>query len=452
MSTARGRLLTAAVVLAVAAAFVASLYQPWLSQWGSTAAERRAAVAGDTLVPNAIAWTRSITVDAPPEAVWPWLVQIGYDKGGFYNYDWGEQLTGDPIHNATRIHPEWQRLEPGDHVYPAPVGSPWTVEQVEHGRLLVLGGDQGRWSWATELRPLPGDRTRVVTRVRSHKGSVFSYVLDPADLILFPRLLTGLKQRAEGTLPGMPGTHVGAPLPLARLPVHWWAALAWVAGLAVLAAAGRGPLGLGRWRRRRPHPGITLAVGFVAGAGYLLMSDTPPWRILTRNWGAGVVLGVLLGRALARLARPEWERRDRRRTSRGITAVAETGLFVVLPVTAVWQAATALGLTTSPGAHVIVGLVATATATAVAGPGWGGSSSGPVVAVVLAAGYAATGAGLLPLLGALIFELAGGRRAVTVVALPTPEPAPARHLRFVRGGAAPARRLHALDATERRPR
>jgi len=445
MSATRRRLLTAAVVLAVAAAFVASLYQPWLSQWGSTTAERRGAVAGDALVPKAMAWTRSVTVDAPAEAVWPWLVQMGFDKGGFYNYDWGEQLAGDPVHNATRVHPEWQRLEPGDEVHPAPVGSPWTVEQVARARLLVLGGDQGRWSWATELRPLPGDRTRVVTRIRSHKGSVFSYVLDPADLILFPRLLTGLKQRAEGTLPGMPGTHVGEPLPLAQLPVHWWAALAWVVGLAVLATAGSGLLGLGRWRHRRPHPGTTLAIGFVAGAGYLLMSDTPPWRILTRNWGAGLVLGMMLGLALARLAGPGRAGHNRRRPSRGIAAVAEAGLLVVLPVTAVWQAATALGLTTSLAAHVAVGLVATAAATAVASLGWDGSSSGPVVAMVLAASYAATGSGLIPLLGALVLELAGNRHGLTVVAPPIPEPAPARHLRLVRGGAAT---IHHLDARE----
>src|SRR6266545_4656002 len=68
MSATRRRLLTAAVVLAVAA-----------------------------LVPKAMAWTRSVTVDAPAEAVWPWLVQMGFDKGGFYNYDWGEQLAGDPV-------------------------------------------------------------------------------------------------------------------------------------------------------------------------------------------------------------------------------------------------------------------------------------------------------------------------------------------------------------------
>src|SRR5439155_16125462 len=117
------------------------------------------------------------------------------------------------------------------------------------------------WTWATELRPLGGERTRVVTRIRNHKGSVFSYTLDVPDLILFPRLLTGLKQRAEGTLPGLPGTHLARPFPLARLPVHAWAAIAWLAGLAALGALFGWLLGWGYWGRRRRHPWITAGVG-----------------------------------------------------------------------------------------------------------------------------------------------------------------------------------------------
>src|SRR5215213_6586981 len=100
------RLIASAVVAGIVAAFVALLFQPWLTHWGSTPAERRQPMPGDELVADARSWTRSITVDAPPQRVWPWLVQIGVDKGGFYTYDWAEQLFGDPVHNATRIHPE----------------------------------------------------------------------------------------------------------------------------------------------------------------------------------------------------------------------------------------------------------------------------------------------------------------------------------------------------------
>jgi hypothetical protein len=79
-------------------------------------------MAGDSLVAGGRRWTRSVTIDVPPERVWPWLVQVGVDKGGFYTFDWAENLFGDPIHNADRIHPEWQHLRPGDAVWPSPKG------------------------------------------------------------------------------------------------------------------------------------------------------------------------------------------------------------------------------------------------------------------------------------------------------------------------------------------
>lgn len=105
----------------------------------------------------------------------------------------------------------------------------------------MMSGDHGNWSWTTNLQPLPGGRTRVVTRTLSTGKGQIGPLLDPADLIVFPRVLVGLKQRAEATLPGVPGTFLGAPLPGARLPVTWWAALAWLvtlAGFAVTAARG----------------------------------------------------------------------------------------------------------------------------------------------------------------------------------------------------------------------
>src|SRR3712207_9310740 len=56
----------------------------------------------------------AIAIDAPLEEVWPWLAQIGQDRGGFYSYDWLENLAGCDIHSADRIHPEWQSPRPGD--------------------------------------------------------------------------------------------------------------------------------------------------------------------------------------------------------------------------------------------------------------------------------------------------------------------------------------------------
>lgn len=405
----RVRAVTGGVVGALVAGLVTVLYQPWLAQWGSTSSERRGAVVGDAIVDADLTWTRSITIDAPAEAVWPWLVQMGVDRGGFYNYDWGEQLFGDPVHNATSIHPEWQDLEVGDAIHPFP-GQDWTVTILEPNRSLVLTNPAMTptdWSWATELRPLGVDQTRVVTRIRSEKGSAFSYLLDPPDLILFPRLLTGLEQRAEGTLPGLPGTHTGQPFPLARLPVPVWAAGTWVVGLAALGLGVRRQIGLGRWHTARAHPHITFWGGFVLGTGYLLMSDTPPIQFVTHTWVAGLALGAVTGVIGRRVL-------DRRGThdrsiSRSVVALVETGVFVLVPATAVWQAATALGWTTSLAAHVGIGLVAVTAATLVAAAAWAHAAHDPwsVVgfACILAGSYTATGSGLAPLLAAAIVEL-----------------------------------------------
>jgi hypothetical protein len=406
----RRRLTVTAVVTVLVAGFVFSLYQPWLTQWGSTVAEQMAPMAGDSLVVGGRRWTRCVTIDTPPERVWPWLVQVGVDKGGFYTFDWAENLFGDPIHNTDRIHPEWQDLRPGDAVWPSPDGQPWIAEVVAAPGLLVMSGDHGNWSWTTSLQPLTGGRTQVVTRMLSTGKGQLGPLLDPADLIVFPRLLVGLKQRAEGTLPGMPGTFVGAPLPGARLPVAGWAALAWLLALAGFAVTAARPLAFGRFGARRPHPGIVAGIGFVAGAGYLIMSDTPLIEFLDRRWLLGLGLAAALGTAGVWL-RPGHGGGRRYLVGRLLQALTEAGLFLVLPVTAVWQAATRLGWTDPLLGHGTVVIVATIAGAAVAGAAswrvhrWGGV----LIAAVLAAGYAASGSALVGLAGALVIELVAGR-------------------------------------------
>jgi hypothetical protein len=80
--------------------------RPWHLSWGATAEEARRPMPGDDEVPRAaLDATRAVTIAAPPEAVWPWLVQMGQGRGGFYTYAWLENLGGMDIHNADRIVP-----------------------------------------------------------------------------------------------------------------------------------------------------------------------------------------------------------------------------------------------------------------------------------------------------------------------------------------------------------
>lgn len=417
----RRRAVIGLVDIVILVGFALTLHQPWLEQWGSTPAEQTETFPGDDIAAGASAvYTRSISIAAPPSEVWPWLVQMGQDKAGFYSFDWAETLFTDPMRNASTIHPEWQQLEVGDLVHPFPPErglASWRVRQLEPEQFLMLATDDDDWSLAFDLRAASGGQTRLVSRFRSEPNWM-NVALGPADLIVFPRLLVGVQQRAEGTLPGLPGVPTGAPLPTARLPVHWWAAGLWLVGLASLGAVGSRFLSFGDWRRPRPHPGITITIAFVAGAGYAIMSDTPPTQFIVRNWAFGLAAALLLALAVGRsMSGPPtpWLRR----AGRAVVAFAEAGLFVVLPVTAVWQAATAQGWADGLGDRAAVSLLAIAAGVFVAAIGTRRTAGGPlrfVTITAMAAGYVSTGSALVPLGGAALLELVPSHRPIPLTA------------------------------------
>jgi hypothetical protein len=136
-----------------------------------------------------------VDIDAPPEAVWPWLAQIGQDRGGFYSFEWLENLAGCEMHNADEIHPEWQHRDVGEEVPVHPrIGLP--VSRFDPPRALGLQG------WGTfVLEPLPGGRTRLSEH--PDPGSGLGAKLSGALLIEIPHfvmerwMLAGIKCRAE---------------------------------------------------------------------------------------------------------------------------------------------------------------------------------------------------------------------------------------------------------------
>ena len=178
----------------------------WMSRWGATPSDRMRVMAGDSLlVDPTYSGTMAVSVDAPPEDIWPWLVQIGYQRGGLYSYDWLDRLFGYLDRpSATRILPEFQDLAVGDEI-PLGRGPSWPVAIVEPRRALVLdmrnmGGFD--WVWQFGLYKIDEKRTRLVSRSRVRTSTVWArlltYSIEPAGFLMTRRMLLGLKQRSEG--------------------------------------------------------------------------------------------------------------------------------------------------------------------------------------------------------------------------------------------------------------
>ena len=139
--------------------------------------------------------TQAVTVAAPPEDVWPWLAQIGQDRGGFYSYEWLENLAGCEMQNANRVHPEWQHREIGEPVmlHPAAPGLPVTV--FEPGHAIGLEG------WGVFLiEPAAAGQARLIAHGRLPRGKptiFYRALLEIPHFVMQRKMLLGIKQRAE---------------------------------------------------------------------------------------------------------------------------------------------------------------------------------------------------------------------------------------------------------------
>jgi hypothetical protein len=205
---------TLAVAGACGGALAAYNYKvrPWHLRWGATDDELTETLPGDEVKPDAgIVVTHAVTIDAPASVVWRWLVQIGQDRGGFYSYDYLENLFGLKIHNTREIRPEWQALKVGDFVRSAHTDwlggkykdkTGWFVFRLEENRALVLRDEIERGSWSFILKPSDEARTRLVIRARGDKPAgllkIFHYgFFEPAHFIMERKMLLTLKNRAE---------------------------------------------------------------------------------------------------------------------------------------------------------------------------------------------------------------------------------------------------------------
>lgn len=192
--------------LAVLAVIVTIALMPWMDRWGATEDMITATFPGDELVPSPrYVYNRAVTVNASPEDIYPWLVQMGAERGGMYSYEWFEtNILRCELINADRIHEEWQGLKAGDKVKmcPGEWGPPaYEVALLEPGRAVVLGHQEnGKWSdiWQFILVPQADGTTRLVARGRETKSGTFWDVIRPGQFIMERAMLLGIRERAEG--------------------------------------------------------------------------------------------------------------------------------------------------------------------------------------------------------------------------------------------------------------
>ncbi len=209
------------VVRALPAFLSAPLYRTWHLHWGATVSERTAPLPGDAFLPGAqYSSTRAITIEAPPDAVWPWLVQVGCLRAGFYSNDLLDNLARP---SATTILPDLQNLEVGQWVPMSPAAEPsdrtaFKVHSFEVNQWLLWSKPDSTWAW--RLTPTGNGGTRLVTRIHAvydwkHPLTALLGLLlmEFGDFAMQRKMLRGIRRRAESL-------HAHAANPLSRLDIR----------------------------------------------------------------------------------------------------------------------------------------------------------------------------------------------------------------------------------------
>ena len=177
----------------------------WFGRWGTTPDECQRTMDGDAILPNPThSATHAVTIDAPPDDIWPWLVQMGYRRVGLYSYDWLDRVFGVLDRpSANEVLPAFQQIAVGDTIRLGP-REELTVAALQEKRALVLrySAHQFEWVWQFGLYPLNEQRTRLITRgTERYKNTVgawlFMRVMEPAAFVMTRKMLLGVKQRAE---------------------------------------------------------------------------------------------------------------------------------------------------------------------------------------------------------------------------------------------------------------
>lgn len=274
MTALRAALLRIVAGLSIAGIVVAGYLlwaRPAQLTWGATQEEIARAMPGDELDadPTFLA-TRAVTIDGTPQEIWPWLVQMGYDRAGYYGYDILENLgSASGPDSATRIVPELQRVRVGDEVPIGPAGS-WVFYAIEPDRYFVWTDDAATSAFTWALYPIDADRTRLVSRIRwSHHWTPPQQVgadlfTEFTDGLAVRKILLGVRGRVEGRIEPPAQTNV-------EFVVFVAVALNFAAAIALLVAR------TFSWRR--------WFAGLAAGGAWLIS-----WYVPVPAWVAAVLL------------------------------------------------------------------------------------------------------------------------------------------------------------------
>jgi len=276
-----------ALALTVALAAFLVVYRPLHLRWGATGAEVARTMPGDEIqqapIFNA---TRAVTIDAPPDQIWPWLLQIGYGRAGWYGLD---LLDNGGVPSARRIIPEFQRFGVGDTlpIFPAvPPISPGAYQAVIAAEtdhyLLTEGADKTTWLWA--LYPIDAGHTRLIWRMRSTpyewlKPTILAQLLtELVDYVAVSENMLGIKERVEGRV-----------TPAYRLYLQ---AGLWLVVFVVYLIANVGIVIWRDWRRA-----LLVAVAAALGTIVLVLTRPPLWVDALAAVGACLALAWARSRA-----------------------------------------------------------------------------------------------------------------------------------------------------------
>ena len=193
------------------------LVRPWTMRWGATTTEAAQPLPGDQLMTRpGFSATRAITIAARPEHIWPWLVQLGSGRAGWYAID---RIDNAGVPSAQTIRPELQDLQMGDLV-PMVAGKDIgpRVKELEPNHRMLWWDGHGEFTWEWVLEPIDDQTTRLLCRVQEaypplwSRRMLYAVVASTGDIVMVRKQLRGIRARAERLARAASDPHSPAPV------------------------------------------------------------------------------------------------------------------------------------------------------------------------------------------------------------------------------------------------